>query len=389
MFTPRDLKAPGGAADNLGSESRGVGMLGSPGKLSVTPNFGRGMRAIIIAAAAAICATVAEAGTQVKVKAQRQPSSFPRAVRSMPPSASPRPFVNPRPSVNPRRAWQPARPGSSVMPGNNTGAQARQWNAPDSKQKRDRDGSSNNYILIGLLTLLAGSAAAVWRRRLSRRSAEQGVELDVSPKQAAPMHSAVSMIRTMTPFTSAVKGLPEKAKISEAILKEALVEPDHQAAASPQSLPTFKVPEPPVGSGPKKIRVSRDPCTLERFTQIECTINAAVEAMLQREFHLRLTEWMMISNFWNSPARFSMPPLPLEDSSSSIEPCSLDEFVELQVAVNRMTEDTLKQEFSLLDRDWLKIKHYWYARYPRSDTLLREYKQFKAKYQRSSSMTAA
>ncbi len=309
--------------------------------------------------------------------------------RPLVPAANlPRPVA---PAVNPRKNWQPVHLPPQPIPLIQVPRSTRQWTAAAPKVKRDRAGSPSHYVLIGVVVLVIGAAGAVWRWRKRQRKAEAPAEAEAKPGQVPlqPVQSAVSLIKTMAPFSSAVKRLPEKAKISEAILKEAMVEPDNQESASPQSLPVFKVPEAPVGSSSKKIRVSRDPCTLERFTQIECAINAAVEVMLQKEFHLRINDWMMISNFWNSPARFSMPPLPLDEGPNTIEPCSLDEFVELQVAVNRVTEETLKQEFSLLDRDWLKIKHYWYARYPRSESLLRDYKQFKLKYQRSAGMTAA
>lgn len=355
-------------------------MFGCGVKLSIWPRSGHRARAVLISVAATVGATWldAEAAPQGRAKQYRQTAPVQRMVRPA------------LPASQLKRNWQPARPGvGSVPTGSPVAGSARPWTPPSSKFKREKAVGSGNYVLTGLLTLLAGTVAAVWRWRARRRAPEAGVDIEAKPKQVENLPSAVSLIRTIAPFSSAVRRLPEKAKISEAILKEAMVEPDHQAAASPQSLPVFKTPEVPRGSGPTKIRVSRDPCTLERFTQIECTINAAVETMLQREFHLRLPDWLMISNFWNSPARFSMPPLPLEDGASSIEPCSLDEFVELQVAVNRVTDETLKQEFSLLDRDWLKIKHYWYARYPRSESLMREYKQHKAKYQRSAGMTAA
>ncbi len=150
------------------------------------------------------------------------------------------------------------------------------------------------------------------------------------------------------------------------------------------------VATPPASARPVRINVRRQPCSLEQFTQIEHLVDVAVARMLESRFEIAPNDWELIRGFWNQQNNTQ-----IESSSAPtntrmpFEPASIDDYVEIQMAVTRTTKEALEKLFNLDESEWLKMKLYWYQQFPKDGALTRNYQMARAEYKFNMNREAA
>lgn len=146
----------------------------------------------------------------------------------------------------------------------------------------------------------------------------------------------------------------------------------------------------PAKSGPKeRVNVRRKPCSLERFTQIEHALEVAVARMLEKKFEIAPQDWELIRGFWSHAVTVPAETAKADGARMTFEPASVDDFVEIQLEVTRVTRESLEKLFGLSETEWLKMKLYWYQRFPKDESLALSYRQSRAQYMFNMNATAA
>ncbi|MBM4251994.1 MAG: hypothetical protein FJ146_08490 [Deltaproteobacteria bacterium] len=146
---------------------------------------------------------------------------------------------------------------------------------------------------------------------------------------------------------------------------------------------------PPKSEPKERVNVRRKPCSLERFTQIEHAVDVAVARMLESKFEIAPQDWELIRGFWSQAVTVPAETAKAEGVRMTFEPASVDDFVEIQLEVTRVTRESLEILFGISETEWLKMKLYWYQRFPKDESLALSYRQSRAQYMFSMNATAA
>ena len=129
-----------------------------------------------------------------------------------------------------------------------------------------------------------------------------------------------------------------------------------------------------------RLKVRRQPCSLERFTQIEKTIEAAVAGVLVRRYEIGVQDWAVIKDFWDGQIADQNNGLVVATPSQLFEPVSVDDYVEIKMTVSHTTEEVLIRMFNLTLSDWLRIRLYWYQKFAKDELLTQKYRNSMSKH---------
>jgi hypothetical protein len=154
----------------------------------------------------------------------------------------------------------------------------------------------------------------------------------------------------------------------------------HMSRAVVCTLASTPLPNEPVsGVQPARLKVRRQPCSLERFTQIEHAIDAAIAGVLERRFEIGLQDWALIKGFWDAQVTHHREGIVVANSGQLFEPVSVDDYVEIKMTLSRTTEEVLNRVFNLTLNDWLRIRLYWYQKFAKDEALTETYQNSRAK----------